>query len=55
MLGEQSLVGGDHMLASLERGAHRIACSVQPAHDLNEHVDLGVCGDLSGVKGEQIG
>jgi hypothetical protein len=50
MMGEQRLVGGDHMLAGAERGLDRVLGNALLAADqLDENVDLRIAGELDGV------
>ena len=40
--GDQRLVGGDHMLAGLQRSGNIFIGRVQASHDLRHHIDVGV-------------
>jgi hypothetical protein len=53
-LGEQRLVGGDHVLAGQDGGAHHLVGALDAAHDLDDDLDLGVVHELHRVRGELL-
>ena len=53
--GQQRLVGGDHRLPGLERRPDQLAGRLEPADELDHHVDGRVRHQTGGVGGEQLG
>jgi hypothetical protein len=55
MLGDELLVGGDHVLARLQRCFHEGSRGLDAADDLDHHPDIGVVEQVLGVRGQQLG
>ena len=53
MVGQQGLVGGDHVLAPLDGGQDEVPGRGQAADELHHDVDLGVVQDVLGPGGKQ--
>jgi hypothetical protein len=52
-LGDELLVGGDHVLAGRERGLDEHLCGLDPADDLDHHADVRVAKHGLGIVREQ--
>ena len=53
--GDQLLVPGHHGLAGREGALDELARGLEPAEELEDHIDVGVVHDRDGVGGEHLG
>ena len=52
MLGDQRLVGGDHVLAVLDGGKHQLTGGLNAANELYQNVDIRVCRHRKNIAGK---